>query len=58
MKDGSIDLLLTMHLPGVGLLDFGRGPEVAAIGYDSAAPDVQAWVETRAELGARAEVTS
>ena len=58
MKDGSIDLLLTMHLPGVGLLDFERAPDVASVGYDSAAPDVQAWVETRAELGARAEGTS
>jgi predicted acylesterase/phospholipase RssA/CRP-like cAMP-binding protein len=58
MQDGSIDLLLTMHLPGVGLLEFERAREVAALGYDSAVADVQAWADTRVDLGARTGITS
>ena len=32
MQDGSIDLLLTLHLSGVELLDFERSREVAESG--------------------------
>jgi predicted acylesterase/phospholipase RssA len=58
MQDGSIDLLLTMHLPGVGLLDFDRTREVAAAGYESAAADVNAWAGSRTELDAPKETDS
>jgi hypothetical protein len=58
MQDGSIDLLLTMNLPGVGLLDFERAREVATAGYESAAPDVKAWVSSRVDLAAPEETNS
>ncbi len=58
MQDGSIDLLLTMNLPGVGLLDFERAREVAAAGYASAAPNVNTWAGNRTELAAAAETNS
>jgi len=51
MQDGSIDLLLTLHLSGVGLLDFERSREVARSGYDAAVATVREWAETRPELG-------
>ncbi len=40
MQDGSIDLLLTLHLPGVGLLEFDRSREVADAGYEAATPTI------------------
>lgn len=52
MEDGSIDLLLTMNLPGIGLLDFERSREVADAGYEASVTKVSAWVATRSELGA------
>ncbi len=51
MADGSIDLLLTLHLPGIGLLDFERSREVADAGYGAAKPTIDDWVATRPELG-------
>jgi predicted acylesterase/phospholipase RssA len=51
MQDGSIDLLLTLHLSGVSLLDFERSREVAESGYEAALPDVRAWAASRPELG-------
>ncbi len=54
MADGSIDLLLTLHLPGIGLLDFERSREVAGAGYAAAKPTIDNWVATRPELGVSA----
>lgn len=54
MADGSIDLLLTLHLPGIGLLDFERSREVAAAGYAAAKPAIDEWVATRPESGVTA----
>ena len=54
MQDGSIDLLLTLHLSGVSLLDFERSREVAQSGYDAAVPTVRAWAASRPELGVTA----
>ena len=54
MQDGSIDLLLTLHLGGVGLLDFERSREVAESGYEAAVSDVRAWAASRPELGVTA----
>ena len=51
MQDGSIDLLLTLHLSGVSLLDFERSREVAQSGYDAAIPTIREWVASRPELG-------
>jgi len=51
MQDGSIDLLLTLHLSGVGLLDFERSREVAESGYEAAVPDIRTWAAGRPELG-------
>lgn len=43
LRDGVIDLLLQMHLPGVGLLEFERVREVAAVGYDDSLARVRDW---------------
>jgi predicted acylesterase/phospholipase RssA/CRP-like cAMP-binding protein len=51
MQDGSIDLLLTLHLSGVSLLDFERSRVVAQSGYDAAMPTIREWVASRPELG-------
>ena len=51
MVDGSIDLLLALHLPGIGLLDFEHCREVADAGYAAAKPAIDDWVATRPELG-------
>jgi len=52
MADGSIDLLLTLHLPGVGLLEFDRSREVADAGYEASKPTIDDWAAARPELGA------
>ncbi len=51
MEDGSIDLVVAMHLPGIGLLDFERSREVAAAGYEASLQTVTEWAATRSELG-------
>jgi predicted acylesterase/phospholipase RssA/CRP-like cAMP-binding protein len=38
-----VDLLITMNLPGVGLLEFERTRDVAKIGYDSAKVAIDEW---------------
>ena len=50
MEDGSIDLLVAMHLPGIGLLDFERTREVADAGHEASLPIVREWAATRPEL--------
>lgn len=55
MEDGSIDLVVTMHLPGIGLLDFERSREVAGAGYDASVQTVSEWAATRSELPIRSE---
>jgi NTE family protein len=54
MQDGSIDLLLTLHLPGVGLLEFDRSREVADAGYEASTPTIRQWAATRPELSVTA----
>ena len=47
MRDGDVDLLLQLDLPGVGLLDFERVQEVAQIGYDNAVDPIREWAATQ-----------
>ena len=54
MQDGSVDLLLTLHLPGVGLLEFDRSREVADAGYEASTPTIRQWAATRPELSVTA----
>jgi len=54
MADGSIDLLLSLRLPGFGLLDFDQARAVANAGYDASKSEVRTWAATRPELGATA----
>ncbi len=54
MRDGSIDLMLELHLPGIGLLDFERVREVARAGHDAALPDIRRWVEEQPWVGRHA----
>jgi predicted acylesterase/phospholipase RssA/CRP-like cAMP-binding protein len=51
MEDGSIDLVVAMHLPGIGLLDFERSREVADAGYEASMETVSTWAAARPELG-------
>ncbi len=52
MEDGSIDLVVAMHLPGIGLLEFERSREVAQAGYEASVEIVSDWAAARSELGA------
>jgi len=54
LGDGSIDLLLSLRLPGLGLLDFERYREAADAGYAASKPTIDDWVATRPELGVTA----
>jgi predicted acylesterase/phospholipase RssA/CRP-like cAMP-binding protein len=51
MEAGSVDLLVTMHLPGIGMLEFERTREVAEAGYEASKDQVAEWATTRTELG-------
>lgn len=51
MEAGSVDLLVTMHLPGIGMLEFERTREVAEAGYAASKDIVAEWAATRTELG-------
>jgi predicted acylesterase/phospholipase RssA len=54
MRDGVIDLLLQLHLPGVGLLEFDRVHDVAQSGYLDAVDPVTEWVSTQPWIGSPA----
>jgi predicted acylesterase/phospholipase RssA len=43
IADGALDLLVTLDLPGIGLLDFNRVAEVAAAGHRAASPTIETW---------------
>jgi predicted acylesterase/phospholipase RssA len=51
MRDGVVDLLLFLHLPGIGLLEFDRVRSVALAGYDSAKPVVDEWAAAQRWIG-------
>jgi predicted acylesterase/phospholipase RssA/CRP-like cAMP-binding protein len=51
MEDGSIDLVVAMHLPGIALLDFERCRGVARAGYEASVQTVSEWAAARPELG-------
>jgi len=47
LADGSLDLLLTLRLPGFGLLDFERSRVIADTGYEASKSEVRTWAATR-----------
>jgi predicted acylesterase/phospholipase RssA/CRP-like cAMP-binding protein len=47
MKDATVDLLLPLHLPGVGLLDFERVRAVSRAGYVASAGSIREWAATQ-----------
>jgi predicted acylesterase/phospholipase RssA/CRP-like cAMP-binding protein len=51
LRDGDVDLLVQLELPGVGLLDFERVQEVAQIGYDDAVVRIREWAATQPWCG-------
>ena len=51
LRDGVVDLLLQLDLPGVGLLEFERVQEVAQIGYDDAVERIREWAATQPWCG-------
>jgi predicted acylesterase/phospholipase RssA/CRP-like cAMP-binding protein len=51
MRAGVVDLLVTMDLPGVALLDFERVRAVAEAGYQSAKPAIDRWAAEQRWLG-------
>jgi predicted acylesterase/phospholipase RssA/CRP-like cAMP-binding protein len=51
LRDGVIDLLVQMHLPGVGLLDFDRVREVAAVGYRDSIDSIREFANAQHWIG-------
>lgn len=51
LRGDAVDLLVSLDLPGVSLLDFERVEEIAAEGYRAAVDTVAAWASTRSWLG-------
>ena len=47
---GVVDLMVNMHLPGVGLLEFDRVTDVSRAGYDKALPVVAEWANGQSWL--------
>lgn len=55
IQSGVVDLYLDLDLRGVGMLEFGTVDRVAAVGYESARPRIEAWLEGRADPGRSGE---
>jgi predicted acylesterase/phospholipase RssA/CRP-like cAMP-binding protein len=51
LRDGVVDLLLQMHLPGVGLLEFERVHEVAAVGFTDSIGRISEWASAQSWIG-------
>jgi predicted acylesterase/phospholipase RssA len=51
VANGDADLLLDLDMRGVGLLDFERVREVAAMGYEVAMPRLEQWLTEREAAG-------
>lgn len=54
LREGVVDLMLQLHLSGVGLLEFERVREVAQVGYDDSIGQIAEWTPTQPWLGDRA----
>jgi predicted acylesterase/phospholipase RssA/CRP-like cAMP-binding protein len=54
LRDGVVDLMVKMHLPGVGLLEFERVREVAGFGYDDSVEKISEWATRQPWIAARA----
>ena len=51
LREGGIDLLVKLELPGVGLLDLDRVAEVADAGYSASIDQVRTWAEATPFIG-------
>jgi len=51
LRDGVVDLLVQMHLPGVGLLEFERAREVSATGYADSIGPISVWAAAQSWIG-------
>ncbi|MEO6570029.1 MAG: cyclic nucleotide-binding domain-containing protein [Ilumatobacteraceae bacterium] len=47
MRDGAVDLLIELELPGIGLLEFERLTPIAANGYRSSIEQVRSWASSQ-----------
>lgn len=54
LQDGTVDLLLSLHLPGIGLLEFDQVKAVAESGYEASIEAVREWAAGQPWLGATA----
>jgi predicted acylesterase/phospholipase RssA len=54
LRGDAVDLLVSLDLPGVSLLDFERVEEIAAEGYQASVDVVAEWASSRTWLGAPA----
>lgn len=52
LRDGAVDLLVDLDLPGVSLLDFERVHEVAAAGYRASIDTIDEWASGHVWSGA------
>lgn len=50
LADGTIDLYLSIHVTGVGLLEFDKLEQVVDDGYRAAAPQIEEWLHRPDEL--------
>jgi predicted acylesterase/phospholipase RssA/CRP-like cAMP-binding protein len=51
LRDGGVNLLLPLHLPGIGLLEFERVRPVAQAGYEASRETIAAWAAAQPWLG-------
>lgn len=47
VKNGGVDLMIALHLPGIGLLEFERVEPAAAAGYEAARPLIEEWTQSQ-----------
>jgi predicted acylesterase/phospholipase RssA len=53
LRDEAVDLMLQLHLPGIGLLDFDRVRDVAQAGEDASLPQIRQWASEQPWLAGR-----
>ena len=51
LRGDAVDLLVSLDLPGVSLLDFERVEEISAEGYRASVDTVAEWASSRSWLG-------
>lgn len=53
MRDGAVDLLIELDLPGIGLLEFERLGPIAASGHRASIEQIRSWAATQSWMDQR-----